>query len=250
MNVFKLWELSEEEKNALLYRTEVDASELSEAVRPIIEEIREHGDTAVVKYTKKFEGADIPVDQLKVIPEEFQEAYRLVDPNVRAAIEKSARNIKAFHELQKPESYWIKEIAPGVFAGEQTTPIDAVALSVPRGKGSFPSVMLMIGIPAVVAGVESIHVFTPPLADGTHGPGLRGAGALDRRAEGHRHGGVRRVPHAGALPRRARPGSGAPPQAVGAAERGRAAADPLLGVVAAPHRPRTLAHDRAGGPLG
>jgi histidinol dehydrogenase len=167
MNLFKLWELSEEEKTKLLQRTQVDADELIESVRPIIEDVRKHGDAAVVKYTKKFDGADIPLDQLKVEQGAFKQAYNLVEPKIRAAIEKSAHNIRAFHELQKPEPFWLKEIAPGVFAGEQTTPIGSVGLYVPRGKGSFPSVMLMLGIPAVVAGVESIHVFTPPLPDGT-----------------------------------------------------------------------------------
>ena len=167
MNVFKLWELSEEEHANLLQRTQVDAEELLNAVHPIIDAVRQHGDAAVVQYTKQFDGADIPMDQLRVPPEEFTQAYTLIEAPIRAAIEKSARNIKAFHQLQKPEAFWIKEIAPGVFAGEQTTPIDSVALYVPRGKGSFPSVMLMLGIPAVVAGVKSIHVFTPPLPDGT-----------------------------------------------------------------------------------
>lgn len=170
MNLFKLWELSEEESAKLLQRTEVDAEELFDTVRPIIDDVRKHGDIAVVKYTQKFDKADIPVDQLNVTREEFQEADRLVEPHIRAALEKSARNIRAFHELQKPKPYWIKEIAPGVFAGEQTTPIESVGLYVPRGKGSFPSVMLMLGIPAVVAEVESIHVFTPPLPNGTIDP--------------------------------------------------------------------------------
>lgn len=167
MNFFKLWELSKEERANLFRRTQVDAAELLDAVRPIIEDVRQHGDAAVVRYTKQFDGADIPVDQLKAAPEEFIRASTLLEPSIRAAIEKSAGNISAFHQLQKPESFWIKEIAPGVFAGEQTTPIDSVALYVPRGKGSFPSVMLMLGIPAVVAGVKSVHVFTPPLPDGT-----------------------------------------------------------------------------------
>ncbi|MBD3308700.1 histidinol dehydrogenase [candidate division KSB3 bacterium] len=170
MNLFKLWELSEAERAKLLQRTAVDADELLDVVRPIIEDVREHGDAAVVKYTKKFDNAEIPIDQLRVMPEEFQAAADLIEPHIRAALEKSARNIRAFHELQKPEPSWIKEIAPGVFAGEQTTPIDSVGLYVPRGKGSFPSVMLMLGIPAVVAGVESIHVFTPPLEDGRTDP--------------------------------------------------------------------------------
>lgn len=170
MNIFRLWELSEDEREQLLQRTQVDTEELLNTVRPIVEDVKKHGDAAVVRYTKKFDGADIPVDRLKVESAAFQQASTLIEPDILAAIEKSARNIRAFHELQKPESYWIKEIAPGVFAGEQTTPIESVALYVPRGKGSFPSVMLMLGIPAVVAGVESIHVFTPPLPNGTIDP--------------------------------------------------------------------------------
>ena len=59
----------------------------------------------------------------------------------------------AFHEAQKPEAMWLKEIRPGVFAGERTTPIPSVACYVPRGKGAFPSVMMMTTIPAVIAGV-------------------------------------------------------------------------------------------------
>lgn len=170
MNLFKLWELSPKEQAKLIERTQVDAGQFVDVVRPIIEDIRENGDAAVVKYTKKFDGADIPQDAIKVTPEEIQEAYQFVEPQVLEAIQISAKNIRTFHELQKPEEYWVKEIAPGVFAGEQTTAIDSVALYVPRGKGSFPSVMLMLGIPAVVAGVKDIYVFSPPLPEGKSDP--------------------------------------------------------------------------------
>lgn len=170
MNLFKLWELSAQEHANLLQRTRVDASELLDVVRPIIDDVRQHGDAAVIKYTKQFDGAEIPPDGLKVEADAFQGASHQIDPNLKAAIETSYRNILAFHQLQKPEEFWIQETAPGVFAGEQTTPIDAVALYVPRGKGSFPSVMVMLGVPAVVAGVPDIHVFTPPLADGAIDP--------------------------------------------------------------------------------
>ena len=170
MNLFKLWELSQKERAKLLERTQVDADQFVDVVRPVIQDIKENGDAAVVKYTKKFDGADIAPDQQKVTAEEIQAAYQFVDDRLLAAMKKSASNIRAFHELQKPEGFWVKEIAPGVFAGEQTTPIDSVALYVPRGKGSFPSVMLMLGIPAVVAGVENIYVFSPPLPDGTGDP--------------------------------------------------------------------------------
>ncbi len=170
MNLFKLWELSSQERRKLLQRTQVDADQFVDVVRPVIEEIKADGDAAVVRYTKQFDGADIPPDKQKVTAEEIQAAYKSVDKQLLTALQQSAKNIRAFHTLQKPEGFWVKEIAPGVFAGEQSTPIDSVALYVPRGKGSFPSVMLMLGIPAVVAGVEKIYVFSPPLPDGTSDP--------------------------------------------------------------------------------
>ena len=65
-----------------------------------------------------------------------------------------------------PEEMWMKEMHPGVFAGEKTVPIESVACYVPRGKGAFPSVVLMTAVPAVVAGVKNRCIVTPPGPDG------------------------------------------------------------------------------------
>ena len=67
---------------------------------------------------------------------------------------------------QMPEPQWLEEIRPGVFAGEKTTAIPSVACYIPRGKGSFPSSVLMTCIPATVAGVADICIITPPGPDG------------------------------------------------------------------------------------
>ena len=99
-------------------------------------------------------------------PEEFDAAFATLEPEVREAIAFAVESIRAFHEVQKPEAMWLKEIRPGVFAGERTTPIPSVACYVPRGKGAFPSVMMMTTIPAVIAGVPEIAVLTPPTPDG------------------------------------------------------------------------------------
>ena len=77
-----------------------------------------------------------------------------------------ADNIRRFHEAQRPQEMWMKEIRPGVLVGERATPIDSVALYSPRGKGTFPSMTLMTAIPAVVAGVPMPIVLTPPGPDG------------------------------------------------------------------------------------
>lgn len=193
INIVKLWEVSEERRQQFIQRTRVDASSLVETVRPIIEDVKARGDQAVIEYTKKFDKADIPLDGLKTPEEEFWKAAEQIDPALKAAIEKSYQNILAFHTLQKPETFWIQEIAPGVFAGEQTTPIDSVGIYVPRGKGSFPSVMLMLGVPATVAGVPGIHVFTPPLADGRTEPATLYAAGLCGIQHIYKTGGVQAV---------------------------------------------------------
>ena len=77
-----------------------------------------------------------------------------------------AVTIRRFHEDQKPEEMWFHEIRPGVFAGDRTTAIPSVACYIPRGKGAFPSSVLMQAIPARVAGVKQICIITPPGPDG------------------------------------------------------------------------------------
>ena len=75
-------------------------------------------------------------------------------------------NVKKFHEAQMPKKEWMIEMHPGVLAGEKSAN-RSVALYVPRGKGSFPSVAMMTSIPAVIAGVKTPVIFTPPEEDGS-----------------------------------------------------------------------------------
>ena len=91
---------------------------------------------------------------------------RALEPEVKEAIRYAVDNIRRFHERQKPEPMWLMEIRPGAFAGERWTPVPSVACYVPRGKGAFPSVMMMTTVPAVVAGVPEISVLTPPTPEG------------------------------------------------------------------------------------
>ncbi len=166
INVYPWEQLSQEERSRLLRRSETDISSLSATVQPIIDDVQQRGDEALVEYARKFDGVTMTQDMLRVTEEEFQAAEARLDPKVTEAIEASVKNIRSYHEAQMPESMWMKEIAPGVLAGEKTTPITSVGLYVPRGKGSFPSVMMMLSIPAVLAEVEKIVVCTPPTPEG------------------------------------------------------------------------------------
>jgi histidinol dehydrogenase len=85
---------------------------------------------------------------------------------VIAAIEAAHENILKFHSEQMPEPMWFTEVQPGIMAGEKVTPVASAGLYVPRGKGAFPSVMLMLATPARVAGVPRLVVVTPPTPDG------------------------------------------------------------------------------------
>jgi histidinol dehydrogenase len=135
-------------------------------VARIVEAVRTEGDAAVARFGRDFDQADLAPDRLKATPEEFDAAERLVDAEVKDAIAFAVENIQRFHERQKPERMWLETIRPGVLAGDRYTPIPSVACYVPRGKGAFPSVMMMTTVPAVIAGVPDIAVMTPPTPAG------------------------------------------------------------------------------------
>ncbi|MGB9096878.1 histidinol dehydrogenase [Erwinia sp.] len=150
----------------LFKRTESDLSFFSERVTPIIAAVKEEGDAALIRFAREFDGVQPDTFSLRAEASEFDEAFARMDPEVIESIRFSVENVRAFHEAQKPEEMWLKEMQPGAFAGDRHVPIDAVACYVPRGKGSFPSVLIMTTIPAVVAGVPHAIVITPPGPDG------------------------------------------------------------------------------------
>ncbi len=152
---------------ALLRRSETDLSGFMETVKPIIEAVRVEGDAALVRYARELDKADLDESRLKATEAEFDAAFDLVEDEVIAAIRFGIDNIRRFHEVQKPEPMWLKEMRPGAYAGDRFTPIRSVALYVPRGKGAFPSVTMMTAVPAVVAGVPDIAIVTPPAPDGS-----------------------------------------------------------------------------------
>lgn len=158
--------LSAEQISRIMRRSEQDISELLPLAQEVVDQVRANGDQAVVEYARKFDSKTFEVGMLKATPEDFARAYDEVDQDIIKAIEAAHENILAFHAEQMPEPMWFTEVKPGIMAGEKVTPIASVALYVPRGKGAFPSVMLMLATPAKVAGVSRTVVVTPPRPDG------------------------------------------------------------------------------------
>lgn len=162
MNIFNLNEMTAEEKSKIMKRAETDITSHMILAKEVSDDVKANGDAALVKYTAMYDKVTLAQDKIKVTAQEIEDGYNRLDPKVRGAIEYAAKNIKNFHEKQLPEEMWFTEVDKGLMVGEKTTPIVDVCLYVPRGKGSFPSVLLMLGIPAVVAGVPKIVVVTPP----------------------------------------------------------------------------------------
>ncbi|QUX97174.1 histidinol dehydrogenase [Marinomonas sp. CT5] len=167
VSVWELDALSSEARQLLLKRTESDLSDYLNNVRPIVEQVKQHGDKALLEFTSKFDGVSLSLDQLKVTEEEFVAAEQSIDEATRESICFAASNIRRYHESQKPGEMTLQEVRKGSFVGERFLPIPSVACYVPRGKGSFPSVLLMNAIPALVAGVKQTIVITPPGPDGS-----------------------------------------------------------------------------------
>ncbi|ATI43974.1 histidinol dehydrogenase (plasmid) [Pacificitalea manganoxidans] len=167
ITIKKLADLDAAERAALTRRSEADLSFFLDKVQPIIDAVKTEGDAALVRFGRDFDKAtSLTAETLKVSPAEFDEAYEMVDPKVIDAIRFGIENIRTFHEEQAPEPMWLKEVRPGAYAGDRYMPIKSVALYVPRGKGSFPSVTMMTAVPGVVAKVPNLAIFTPPGPDG------------------------------------------------------------------------------------
>ncbi len=165
-NVHDLAKLSQSQRKALLTRTETDLSAFTAKVKPIVEAVRVDGDAALSRFALQFDKAKVPVDAIGATEADFARAERTLAQKMREAMVFAAESISAFHHAQMPERQWMKELRPGVFAGDRTTAIPSVACYVPRGKGAFPSAVLMTAIPATIAGVGDICIVTPPGPDG------------------------------------------------------------------------------------
>jgi histidinol dehydrogenase len=167
--MIQFWELKtlpSEQLSRILRRAETDIRQLFPLAQEVIDQVRTRGDSAVVEYARKFDAPDFNATLLRARPQDFADARASLRPEVIHAIEQAHENIVRFHEQQMPEPMWFTEVQPGIMAGERVTPIANAGLYVPRGKGAFPSVMLMLAVPAKVAGVPHVVVVTPPTPEG------------------------------------------------------------------------------------
>lgn len=149
----------------LLKRSPNNYGQYEAVVADIIANVREKGDRAVFDYTSQFDKWEVDADTLCVTKAEIEEAYGQIDKPFLAAMERSAANIRTFHEKQLRNS-WIDTKPDGTLLGQRILPLAISGVYVPGGKAAYPSSLLMNVIPARVAGVEKIIMTTPAGADG------------------------------------------------------------------------------------
>ena len=154
----------------LLKRSPNNYTGYADKVQAIIDDVRERGDEALFEMTKRFDGADLNVDNIRVTQAEIDEAYTLVDASLIEVIRKAMTNIRVYHEKQRQYG-WFDTTSDGTILGQKVTPLQSTGVYVPGGKAAYPSSVLMNVIPAKVAGVEKIVMVTPPGKDGKVNPG-------------------------------------------------------------------------------
>ena len=132
-----------------------------EAVRRIIADVRNKGDTALFDYTERIDR--VALDSLEVSREEIEEAYGKVDSELISALNIAAQQVLSFHQLQM--RHCVKAFTEGGL-GQIVRPLERVGVYVPGGTACYPSTVLMTAIPAKVAGVNEVIIATPPKGDG------------------------------------------------------------------------------------
>ncbi len=166
-------------------------NDVSATVRAIINDVKSHGDVALITYTNEFDKNELTTDQLRVTEQEIDEAYNATEPDLIAALQLAADRIKSYQEKIKPEDLMYTDES-GITLGARYTPIDAVGIYVPGGKANYPSSVLMNAIPARVAGVSKI-VMVCPASGGNINPTVLAAARISGINEIYRIGGAQSI---------------------------------------------------------
>ncbi|MBA4405716.1 histidinol dehydrogenase [bacterium] len=150
--------ISQEKLLRIFSRPASDSKKIMKTVKPIVEDVKQNGLRAALKYATKFDGFE--GENLLVSKMELDKAERLLDVDSKKAMMIAAKNIEKFHSKQYPSDYSI-ETMPGVKCSREFRPIENVGLYVPGGTAVLPSTLLMLGIPALLAGCKRVTAISP-----------------------------------------------------------------------------------------
>lgn len=173
MKIYRYPERSEWKE--ILQRPALDSRSLQKTVGKVLQAVKTRGDKAVKKYTREFDG--VSLRKLEVTEKEIQAAHKLLPDELKAAIKQAAENIRRFHQEQLAPVEAI-ETMPGIKCWRKSVGIEKVGLYIPGGTAPLFSTILMLGIPAGLAGCREIVLCTPPSRDGLVHPAILFAASL------------------------------------------------------------------------
>jgi len=176
--------------NTLLQRPMMDTEQLETVVSEVLKRVKTEGDAALKDYTAKFD--KVVLEDLKVHISEIEAAKGLVAEDLKLAIKTAYQNIKIFHQKQQTTPQKI-ETMPGISCWRKSVGIEKVGLYIPGGTAPLFSTILMLGVPAKLAGCEKIVLCTPPQKDGTVHPAILFAADLVGVTEIFKIGGAQAV---------------------------------------------------------
>lgn len=174
----------------VLQRPVVEQQNLHDTVNEILLDVKNNGDKAVKKYSLKFDS--ISPDSFLVTDNEFTEANELLDDQLKEAIRSAKKNIETFHVTQI-ETHQKIETVPGVFCWRKSVPIEKVGLYIPGGTAPLFSTVIMLAVPAVVAGCADIILCTPPAKNGKVHPAILFAASVAGIKKVYKVGGVQAI---------------------------------------------------------
>lgn len=167
MQIYK--NISPSDIKQLIKRPVKNAVEIEEKVEPVLRAVKQHGDQAIHQLTTKFDG--VLLDELEVTSSEKQQSSQQLSEALKAAIQQAKENIETFHKAQRDTVVEI-ETMPGVRCWRRSVPIQKVGLYVPGGTAPLFSTVLMLAVPAMVAGCTEVVICTPPQKDKTIHPAI------------------------------------------------------------------------------
>lgn len=173
-----------------LSRPALNALDLDNLVKGVFDDVRQNGDAAIRKYTLQFNKAEI--DNFRVTEEEIKKAQGLLNADLQSAIRTAADNIRKFHASQKEEVRFI-ETMPGVSCWRKSIGIEKVGLYIPGGTAPLFSTVLMLGIPAILAGCKRIILCTPCDQEGKINPSILFTADLIGITEIYKIGGIQAI---------------------------------------------------------
>jgi len=147
----------------ILKRPTQTVKEIEATVNEVFEDVQTNGDSAIRKYTKQFD--KVSLSSFLVSQDEIKTAVQTVSNELKAAIQMAAGNIEKFHSAQKTETIY-QETTPGVVCWQEKRPIQKVGLYIPGGTAPLFSTVLMLAIPAKIAGCQEIVLCSPPNKEG------------------------------------------------------------------------------------